>query len=117
MPLPNYLEVQCSKCKVAEHCPAKGSSPIYLSGGRKMLVCRLPNGYGREPPRPEAVSEESKKLQAEHGECLTLADVPRLDAPSGHVYYETVKIWHPAVRHPRESTDFRMDMMYPRSHR
>lgn len=117
MPAPNFLEVHCSRCKVAEHCPAKGSSPLYLGSGRSMMLCRLPGGYGRTPPREASVSEESRKLQAEHGDCLTLAEVPRLDAPSGKAYREVVKVWHPAVRHPREKTDYRMDMIYPKSHR
>jgi len=82
-----------------------------------MMLCKIPGGYGRVPPRPEAMSAESKKLQEEHGECLTIAEVPRLDPPSGKVYREVVKVWHPAVRHPREKTDFRMDMIYPKSHR
>lgn len=117
MPIPNFLEVQCSRCRVAEHCPARGASPLILDGGRTVMACRVPGGYGRNPPRPEIVSEESRKRQEEHGECLTLAEVPRLDQASGKAYRELVKVWHPAIAHPREKTDFQMDMMYPRSHK
>lgn len=117
MPIPNALQLHCKQCKIAEHCPANGASPLYLSGGRRMVVCQIPGGYGRKPPRSEAVSAESKELQKKHGECLTMAQVPRLDVDSGHVYTEVVKVWHPPVLHPREKTDFRMDLMYPRSHK
>lgn len=117
MPIPNSLQVHCSKCKIAEHCPANGSSPLLLSGGKRALVCRIPGGYARKPPRDGIVSEESKKARDAHGPCLTIAEVPRLDVDSGHVYTEVVKIWHPPVLHPREKTDVSMDRMYPRSHK
>lgn len=81
------------------------------------MVCRIPGGYGRNPPRPEALSEESKALQAKSGDCLTMVEVPMFDVDSGKAYRQIVKVWHPEIRHAREKTNFLLDALVPRTHK
>ena len=114
MTIPNSLTVYCTKCKIASTCPRRGSSPLVQ--GRKTLQCRVVGGYASEPVDPEALSEESARIAAKDGPCLTLAEVPTLDEDSGHVFFQTVKIFHKPVVHPRQTTGTRMDVGLTPSH-
>lgn len=117
MPIPNSLNVHCSKCKLYDYCPSQGQSPLKLGSGKTSVLCRIPGGYSRKPPSPNLVSEESKELQKENGECLTVVDIPKIDVHSKHMYFEPTKIWHPPITHAREHTSEMMDRIIPRSHK
>ena len=108
-----YLDIECSKCAVSNYCTKKGSSPAYLSNGRKVL-CRLVGGYGREPVDKTILSEESKKLANENGPCLTIAEVPVI--VGNDVFFELEKIFAPAVTHNRETTTLDLEIGKLRSH-
>ncbi len=110
------LEMTCKKCKISGTCPARGSSPLALEGGRKMAFCRILDGYSQHPMDDGGLSEESKKVRDRDGPCLSFAEVPRFDAPSGKVYEELVKVFHHPILHPRQTTTEIMDMMVPKSH-
>lgn len=112
----NNLDMVCSKCKIAECCPKKGSSPLVIPG-KKPEMCQLVNGYGRDPISDDKLSEESKQLVDKQGRCLSIAEIPVLDEHTGKIYREIVKIFHQPILHPREKTNWQLDMIYPRSHR
>jgi len=116
--IPNVLEVVCSKCRVADHCPSKGSSPLNHQG-KRIAHCRLIGGYGREPIADKFLSEESKKLVEEHGPCLTIAEVPTIDEGSGKFYYKVTKIFSEPITHPREKISPKINrmMLYPSGYR
>lgn len=63
------------------------------------------------------LSEDSRRRSAKDGPCLTIADVPTRDEASGKIYFETTKVFHQPIRHPRETTDVRADIMLVRSHK
>lgn len=82
------------------------------------MLCRVVGGYSRDPVDASALSPESAERAAKDGPCLSLAEVPRLDKDSGHTYYETVKVFHQPMRHPRETPTVRLlDSMLSSSHR
>jgi hypothetical protein len=110
------LEMHCKKCKVASTCPAFGASPLALENGRKMVFCRLLEGYASKPIDDAALSEESRKTRDKNGPCLSFAEVPRLDTASGKTYTEVVKIFHHPILHPRQTTSEVMDRIIPPSH-
>lgn len=95
------LEMTCDRCAVAKTCPRRGSSPLYLQGGKR-VHCRILGGYGRQPLDPEVLSEESKKRVEKDGPCLTIAEVPSV--VDGVVVHETVKIFAHPVLSDRERT-------------
>jgi hypothetical protein len=76
----------------------------------------LIGGYGRMPLDEAAMSEETKKIRDRDGPCLTIAEVPTLDPNTGITHYETIKIFHKPILHPREKTSEMLDRMYPKSH-
>lgn len=115
MAIPNALNMTCDRCRVADTCPQKGSSPLTLPDKRKLL-CRILGGYGREPVDSAKLSEESKKVAAQNGHCITIAEVPAFDVPSGKIYYNTVKIFSQPILHPREKLAPRIEQMYPKSY-
>lgn len=80
------------------------------------MFCRIIGGYGREPVDPIVLSAESLERSRRDGPCLTIAEVPKRDEGSGYVVLDIVKVFHHPIKHERESTDFRADMMYPKSH-
>ena len=112
--LPNKLQMHCSKCKVADTCPRNGSSPTTTKGGKSVL-CRIVGGYGRTEIPESKMSEESRAIARENGPCITIAEVPTIDEPSGKLYFDVVKIWSQPIRHARESTSVMMDRLVPRS--
>lgn len=105
----------CDRCKVADTCPEKGSSPLILPS-KKQVFCRIIGGYGREPLADAVMSEETKKIVERDGPCLTMAEVPKFDEPSGNIYRQITKIFSKPIKHPREKVTFRQNMMYPRSY-
>ena len=117
MGLPNKLEMECGQCKVADECPARGASPLRLGSG-KPVRCRLIGGYGQKPVPVDRMSDETRNVVERNGPCLTIAEVPRVDEPSGRIYFETVKIWSQPKLHPRQTTSVSMDRaMGPSAHR
>ena len=110
----SYLQMTCSRCRVAASCPKKGSSPLTLKGNKKAL-CSLIGGYGRTPVSPEVLSQESREASLRDGPCLTLAEVPRLDEESELLVYELVKIFSPPILHERETISDHINMMVPKS--
>ena len=104
--------MHCSKCKVASTCPRNGSSPLYLGSGKPVL-CRIVGGYGRTEIPEEKMSDESRATARENGPCLTIAEVPTIDDPSGKMYFEVVKIWGHPIRHARESTTALTERLVP----
>lgn len=112
---PNVLQMQCSRCQVAQTCPRRGSSPLHL-GGRTPVFCRIVGGYGRTPLDDGAMSPETKERSLRDGPCLTIAEVPTKDEHSGHVYFEVTKVFHHPVLHPREKTDLNLNVAQPRSY-
>lgn len=92
------LPMRCSDCAVAASCPAKGASPLIISGAQHL--CEIVGGYGREPVDPAILSPESAARAAQHGPCLTIAEVPEVDG--GVVRYKVVKVFSQPVRAARE---------------
>ena len=83
-----------------------------------MVFCRIVGGYGREPIPDEKIGPESREAVERGGPCLSIAEVPSIDEPSGHLYFETIKIWAQPIRHPRETTTEAMDRaLGPSAHR
>ena len=115
MTIPNILNMTCDKCRVADTCPKKGTSPLILPN-KKQLQCRILGGYGRTPIDPSKISEESRRIAAQDGPCLTIAEIPAIDPASGKIYYGVTKIFSPPVLHPREKLAPRIEMMYPKSY-
>lgn len=112
------LQLRCSSCKIATACPDRGASPLVLRGGRTAVLCKVVGGYSRDPIDVASLSPESQERASKDGPCLSLAEVPRVDKDSGHVYYETVKVFHHPIRHPREKSTVRlMDSMLPSSYK
>lgn len=98
----NTVDVECSKCKLANQCPKRGASPVVYKN--KKIYCKILGGYGRLPLDEEVMSEASKEISRNNGRCLTLVIVPILDENSSTVGTELVKIFHQPVLHPREKT-------------
>jgi hypothetical protein len=109
------LPMECTKCKVAETCPKKGSSPLILNSGKRLL-CQV-YGYGRTPIEKAKLGPESLARSERDGPCLTIAELPVLDSDSGMVITEVLKIFNHPILHEREKTTFHQDMVYPKSHR
>lgn len=116
MAIPNSLNMVCTSCKVANTCPKKGSSPLILPNKRQVM-CRILGGYGRKPVDLTKLSSESKAIIERDGPCLTIAEVPAFDTSSGHVYFNTVKIFSEPILHSREKLAPRIQMMYPQSYK
>ena len=95
------LEMTCDRCSVATTCPKNGSSPLIVSGGKR-VHCRILGGFGRKPVDVSILSEESRKRMEADGPCLTLAEVPALE--DGQVSWNLTKVFSPAVLSAREST-------------
>lgn len=114
--MPNALSLHCSKCKISETCPRRGSSPLQREGRSVPLFCRIVGGYAINPVDPERLSEEGRARAAKDGPCLSIAEVPTIE-PSGHIHFETVKVFHQAIVHPRSKTAHVLDSMFPRSHK
>jgi hypothetical protein len=106
------LEVTCDKCKVSEFCPKSGSSPL-MTPDKQIFKCKLIGGYGRVPLDMRILSEQSKKLVEKNGPCLTIAEIPEYDEPSGEVFYKVTKIFNPPILHEREKIGWNMRMIYP----
>lgn len=98
----NVLSVRCTECKVASSCPQRGTSPVSI--GKKVFLCRLMGGYGREKVDPSILSEESKARSDRDGPCLTIAEVPEVEEQT--VTYRVVKIFHQPIVHDREKVGF-----------
>ena len=65
----------------------------------------------------DILSEESKGRSAKDGPCLTIAEVPRLDADSGKVFFEKTMVFHQPIIHSRMSTQVQnMDTFFPTSY-
>lgn len=94
----NILSVKCSDCKVAASCPKRGSSPVSI--GKRVFLCRLMDGYGRDAVDPSILSAESKVRSDKDGPCLTIAEVPAVDEQT--VTYSVVKVFHHPITHERE---------------
>lgn len=110
---PRPLPMTCDKCRVASTCPSKGSSPMKL--GRQTALCNLLGGYGRTPVDPLILSAESAARAAADGPCLTIAEVPYVDAGSLTLQYKIEKIFSKPVLHAREVSTEMMDRLYPKS--
>lgn len=108
-----YLNMTCERCKVASHCDLKGTSPLILNR-KEIYHCRIVGNYGRDPIDQTVLSEESKQKVAEHGPCLTIAEIPVLD-DSGVIVYQTKKIFSEPILHDREKkgVGFVESMLYP----
>jgi hypothetical protein len=115
MPSPNVLSIPCSKCKISETCPRKGSSPLQRGGRAVPLFCRIVGGYATGPIDPERLSDEGKARAAKDGPCMSIAEVPTAE-PSGHIHFEMVKVFHHAIVHPRSTTTLHADAMLTSSH-
>jgi hypothetical protein len=107
------LEMTCEKCAVQGTCPKNGSSPAFLLG--KQVKCRLVGGYGRLPVDPEILSDESKRLAAQNGPCVTIAEVPYLN-DDGAIDFEVIKVFSKPILSDREHTNMPLDSLYARSH-
>lgn len=94
-----YLDMTCDRCAVAQACPKKGSSPLFVTGGKR-IHCRILGGFGKQPVEEGVLSEESKALVAQHGPCLTIAEVPKLE--DGLVLHDVIKIFAQPVLNERE---------------
>ncbi len=112
----NSLPMHCSRCKVSQTCPRRGSSPLLLGKGKRPLLCSIVGGYAHRPVDKSSLSKASLGRSEKDGPCLTLADVPTVDPDSGHVYFETTKIFHDPILHPRQTTKTRMDVGLTASH-
>lgn len=110
---PKALEMTCNLCKISETCPKKGSSPINVKG--TLIKCRILNGYCKTEINDSKLSVASKELKIKNGPCLSIAEVPMV-IESGHIVYETTKIFHKPILHPRETTTYVAGMLYPKSH-
>lgn len=116
MAAPNALSLHCSTCKISSTCPRRGSSPLRAKDGRTHLLCRVLGGYGRTPADPSTLSADSAARAAKDGPCMSIAEVPTVDEDSGLTHFETVKVFHQAILHPREKSSHRADGMLTRSH-
>jgi|HubBroStandDraft_6_1064221.scaffolds.fasta_scaffold574155_2 hypothetical protein len=111
----NTLQVTCDKCKVAETCPKKGSSPaIFPHLNKRKLFCHIIGGYGRVPVRESLLSEESKEKSKVNGPCLTIAHVPTYDESTGMLTDEVVKIFSKPIKHPRETIPWNINLFFPK---
>jgi hypothetical protein len=95
------LEMTCDRCPVRPQCPKSGSSPLIVSGGKR-VHCRILGGFGRQPVDVSILSEESRRRMEADGPCLTLAEVPGFE--DGQVSWTITKVFAPAVLNAREST-------------
>jgi hypothetical protein len=111
----NYLQAECAKCKVADTCPRKGSSPLIMSGGTKKLFCNIIGGYSKTPVDKSILSPESLERYEKDGPCLTIAEVPTRNN-DGNIITEVVKIFSNPILHEREKTNMNQNMIYPKSH-
>src|SRR5271157_1926047 len=110
----NPLMMQCSKCRVAETCPRRGSSPLPLpKSGTRKVFCYIIGGYGREPVEKRKLSAESLARSEKDGPCMTLARVPYIDEETGTLQYEMVKVFSQPMLHPRETIPFNINLIYP----
>ena len=109
----NSLQMQCSKCRVADTCPRKGSSPLKVPNSRLPVFCQLVGGYGRTPVDRTLLSKESLEIAEKNGPCVTIAEVPRYDEDSGHVVHDVVTIFSPPVLHPREKVAWDFRSVFP----
>lgn len=113
MPLPQVLEMVCSKCRVSGNCPAKGSSPL-LNNGKMIAKCRLVGGYGRVELDKSILSPESNQISKKNGLCLTIAEVPKME--NDMIIYDMVKIFSHPITHERESVPDLIGNIVPKSH-
>lgn len=111
----NDVQATCDTCRLSRKCPAVGSSPLVLSGGKTEVRCRVIGGYAREPVPREKLSAESLALAEQNGFCVSLVEVPRIDRDSGHFHTETVKVFHLPVLHERETVSKTGQRMYPKT--
>jgi hypothetical protein len=95
-----FIEMECSKCAVANTCPRRGASPL-ASDNKSVFKCRIIGGFGREPVDPLILSAESRAIFNRNGPCLTIAEVPILDDQKT-VTYEVTKIFSPPNLSARE---------------
>jgi len=101
MSKPSILTVSCQKCRIANVCPHKGSSPLITDAGKR-IHCNIVGGYGRTPIPRDILSEESMKLAEKYGPCMTIVELPKLDIATGFIYRVTAKVFSQPVLHERE---------------
>ena len=104
----------CHKCKIANYCDQKGSSPLVLSN-KKELLCQIVGGYGRVDIDPKRLSDTSKKKFNEGNRCVSIVEVPKIT--DGFVHRKTISVFHPPVKHPREVSNVMLDKIYVRNHK
>lgn len=105
-----YMDVVCTKCLISDHCPEKGSAPLKFN--QHLIPCQLVGGYGKGPVERDRISAKNLPLYDNHGPCVSFASVPCVDE-CGNLAAKTVKVFHPRVKHERETTDlnFRDSLM------
>jgi hypothetical protein len=81
---------------------------------KKVAFCRLLGGYGRVPVDTHILSAESLVKANRDGNCITIAEVPFLDPDTKKIAFEMVKVFAPAVKHPRETAS-PIDHLAPQS--
>jgi hypothetical protein len=108
------LKMTCDKCKVASTCPRNGQSPFQPHILKKPVYCQILGGYGRNPVNPRILSASSLARMQKDGPCLTLAEIPYLDAVTNTLRTEVVSVFSQPVRHPRETVPFNINLLYPK---
>lgn len=103
--------MECRKCRVADYCPSKGSSPLIVL--KKRFLCVLVGGYGKVPVDPGILSDESRVIAQKQGGCLTLAEIPTYEDEI--VTFKLTKIFSPPQLSAREATNEMLDRLYPKS--
>lgn len=110
---PNYLQMHCSRCKIADDCPSKGASPLQLN--RTPKFCSIIGGYGTKPVDRNKLSPENQIRFDNGNQYISIAEVPVKEG--NLIYTKLIKIMHKPIKHPREVIDDITVMMYPKSYK
>ena len=97
-----HMDVECNRCLISSYCPEKGTTPIRFN--QHLIPCQLVGGYGKEPVERNRVSSKNLPLYDAHGPSVSIALVPYVDECK-NLATKTVKVFHPPVKHARETTD------------
>jgi len=97
------IDVTCKSCKIQKYCPESGSTPLRYN--LHLIPCQISGGYGRYEIPKSKVGIKSLPLYEKNGKCVSFALIPYIDEV-GNLATKLVKVFHPPIKHPRESTDY-----------
>ena len=110
---PNYLKMQCARCKIALDCPKNGSSPLPTKQGLKL--CSIIGGYGSKPVDRSILSTGNQVKFDSGKQCISIIEVPLIE--DDIISVKMLKVMHKPIKHPRELVEDITVMLHPKSYK